>query len=262
MQLGRMDDVAGCRLIFKSVDKLRSFRTEIHAARFKHRLKNTLSKYDYIANPKNDGYRGIHDVYAYDVQSEGGRSLKGLLIELQYRTIFQHAWATCVEIVGFLTENQPKFGRGDVRFSRVLRLASEIISRAFEQMKSSLPDNSDKDIIEEFLKLDKELGFMQILRDLNRADRQILKYKNIVLIFKEEPTGTELKGLEIKSYRTAPPAMRALFELERELPGTDIVLVKGDRPEDLREAFNNYFSDAHQFIKLIDDGCNKLQATV
>ena len=39
MQLGRMDDVAGCRLIFKSVDKLRSFRTEIHAARFKHRLK-------------------------------------------------------------------------------------------------------------------------------------------------------------------------------------------------------------------------------
>ena len=52
-----------------------------------------------------------------------GRSLKGLLIELQYRTIFQHAWATCVEIVGFLTVNQPKFGRGDVRFSRVLRLA-------------------------------------------------------------------------------------------------------------------------------------------
>ena len=262
MQLGRMDDVAGCRLIFKSVDKLRSFRREIHAARFKHRLKNTPSKYDYIANPKNDGYRGIHDVYAYDVQSDGGRSLKGLLIELQYRTIFQHAWATCVEIVGFLTVNQPKFGRGDVRFSRVLRLASEIISRAFEQMKSSLPDNSDKDIIEEFLELDKELGFMQILRDLNRADRQISKYKNIILIFKREPTGTEVEGLEIKSYPTAVTAMRALFELERELPGTDIVLVKGDRPEDLREAFKNYFSDAHQFIKSIDDGCNKLQATV
>ena len=139
---------------------------------------------------------------------------------------------------------------------------SEIISRAFEQMKSSLPDNSDKDIIKEFLELDKELGFMQILRDLNRADRQISKYKNLILIFKGEHTGTEVKGLEIKSYPTAPTALRALFELERELPGTDIVLVKGDTPEDLREAFNNYFSDAHQFIKLIDDGCNKLQATV
>ena len=257
MQLGRMDDVAGCRLIFESVDELRSFRDTIHAGRFNHELKNHPDKYDYIVHPKDSGYRGIHDVYAYDVKSEVGRDRKGLLIELQYRTIFQHAWATCVEMVGFLTENQPKFGRGDVRLKNVLRLASEIISRSFENMRSSLPELDDQQVVERFLALDEELNFMGMLRRLNAADRKILDEKNIILIFKED-TGDEEDLLEVLSYPNATVALRALFELEFENPGMDIVLVKGDRPEDVREAFKNYFSDARQFIDLIEQGSARL----
>ena len=36
MQLGRMDDVAGCRLIFPDVSELRRFRQALHKARFDH----------------------------------------------------------------------------------------------------------------------------------------------------------------------------------------------------------------------------------
>jgi len=256
MQLGRMDDVAGCRLIFESVDELRAFRETIHDARFNHKIKNHSDKYDYIAHPKEDGYRGIHDVYEYDVRSAVGRDRKGLLIELQYRTKYQHAWATCVEVVGFVTGNQPKFGRGDDRIKHILRLASEIISRAFENMPSSLPEQSDGAIVKEFLALDGKLKFMRMLRGLNVADREISDDKNIILIFKEDSVDDEL--LEIRSYENATVALRALFMLESEFPGSDIVLVKGDRPEDVREAFKNYFSDAGHFIDLIDMGCGKL----
>jgi hypothetical protein len=57
-------------------------------------------------------------------------------------------------------------------------------------------------------------------------------------------------------YRT--DALAALFELEKEHPGTDIVLVKADTSEEVRFAFRNHFSDARDFIKWVKDGCHKL----
>lgn len=93
MQLARMDDVAGCRLIFRNIKELNKFRDTFHKARFNHKRRNEPDKYNYIESPKNTGYRGIHDVYEYDVNSEAGKSLTGLYIEIQYRTLVQHAWA-------------------------------------------------------------------------------------------------------------------------------------------------------------------------
>ena len=61
--------------------------------------------------------------------------------------------------------------------------------------------------------------------------------------------------LEIKTYRDAPEALRALFQLEKENPGKDIVLVKADTSEEVRFAFKNYFSDAQDFINLVEKGC-------
>ena len=186
MQLSRMDDVAGCRLIFKSIEELREFRETFHKkSKFNHRLKNEPDKYDYLAHPKDSGYRGIHDVYEYDVNSIAGRDRKGLLIELQYRTFRQHAWATAVELVGFLTVDQPKFDRGDGRIKLILRLASEIIARAFEKMPSCLPDLSDRDVVEQFTTLDADLKFMRMLRGLTRVNRHVSEAKkDMILIFR------------------------------------------------------------------------------
>lgn len=89
MQLSKMDDVAGCHLIFPDIAALQSFRSTFLRARFHHERKNDIDKYDYIQHPKATGYRGIHDVYSYDVNSESGRALKGLMVEIQYRTNIQ-----------------------------------------------------------------------------------------------------------------------------------------------------------------------------
>lgn len=252
MQLARMDDVAGCRLIFRNLKELHRFRKDFHAARFNHKMRNDPGKYDYIAHPKSTGYRGIHDVYEYDVQSDSGKVLKGLYIEIQYRTLVQHAWATAVEVVGFITESQPKFEKGDDRYHRAMAYASEILARAHEGLKGPHPELTDREVLEAFLELDDELGLMQTLRGLHQAKSDISDKKNSILIF--SPNGE----LVVRSFRDATDALRELFELEKEMPQNDIVLVRADSSEEVRTAFRNYFTDAREFVRLMDSGCAKL----
>lgn len=252
MQLARMDDVAGCRLIFRNEKELREFRGSFHEARFNHRLRHDPGKYDYIKSPKSTGYRGIHDVYEYDVNSNAGKGLKGLYIEIQYRTLVQHAWATAVEIVGFITESQPKFERGDNRYQQAMAYASEILARAHEAKTGPFPGLSNREILDSFLPLDQELGLLQTLRGLHQAKSDISDKKNSILIF--DPSGQ----LTIRSYRDATDALRELFELEKNMPGKDIVLVRADSTDEVRTAFRNYFTDAREFVRLLDAGCAKL----
>ncbi|MDR0788260.1 MAG: RelA/SpoT domain-containing protein [Gemmatimonadota bacterium] len=252
MQLARMDDVAGCRLIFRNIKDLSRFRKEFHNAPFNHKMRNDPDKYDYIVCPKRTGYRGIHDVYEYDVKSNSGRALKGLYIEIQYRTLVQHAWATAVEVVGFITESQPKFEKGDGRYHQAMAYASEILARAHERLNGPFPELTDRILLQEFLALDRELGLMQTLRGLNQAKREISAKKNSILIFNSNGQ------LEVRSFRDATDALRELFELEKAMPESDIVLVRADSSEDVRTAFRNYFNDAQEFVRLMDSACAKL----
>ena len=252
MHLARMDDVAGCRLIFRSTKELYAFRTRFHEARFKHRRRNHLDRYDYIKHPKDTGYRGVHDVYEYDVRSEVGKRLKGLYVEIQYRTLVQHAWATAVEVIGFITESQPKFERGDTRYQDAMALASEILARAHEESAGPFPGLSARELLRKFLKLDKELALLATLRGLNAANKSLSQRRNAILLL------SDASELEIREFRDAPDALRALFELEAEFPDRDIVLVRADTSEQVRLAFKNYFSDAQDFIRLVEEGCADL----
>jgi len=252
MQLARMDDVAGCRLIFRSIKELEKFRDEFHHARFRHKIRHEPDKYNYINNPKPTGYRGIHDVYEYDVNSEAGKDLAGLYIEIQYRTLVQHAWATAVEVIGFITESQPKFQQGDNRYETAMALASEILSRTHEGMAGPYPDLKDADLLRDFLAIDEELALIQTLKGLSQAKTEVSDKKNTILNFAEDGS------LEIKSFRDATDALRALFELEKKFPKNDIVLVRADTSDEVRTAFRNYFGDAKEFIRLVESGCAKI----
>lgn len=168
MELARMDNVAGCRLIFKSIEELYDFRNKLHRAKFKHVLRNghNKDKYDYIKAPSEGGYRGIHDIYEYRAQKGRDETCNGLLIEIQYRTEIQHAWATAVEVVTQMTENEPKFNRGDRRHIRLFCLASEMLARAQEGLSGYLPDLSNKDLVDEFNKLESDIHVMWMLTNL------------------------------------------------------------------------------------------------
>jgi putative GTP pyrophosphokinase len=252
MQLARMDDVAGCRLIFKRQKDLYAFRTSFHKARFNHKRRNDLDKYDYIKVPKETGYRGVHDIYEYDVKSSVGKRLAGLNLEIQYRTLIQHAWATAVEVIGFITESQPKFQQGDKRYEHAMALASEVLARAHEGQTGPFPEVPDRELVTDFLALDRQLGLIKMLRGLSAANQDISAKRNAILIISASGE------LEVRAFRDAPDALRALFDLEKQFPDRDIVLVRADSSEEVRLAFRNYFSDAREFIRLLEDGCAKL----
>lgn len=255
MEMARMHDVAGCRLIFGSVSDLNSFRKSFHAARFAHVLRNQIDDYDYIQNPKEDGYRGIHDIYKYNVGSPGGKDWNGLQLELQYRTIYQHAWATSVEVVGLVTDHQPKFGAGDERHKEFFRITSEIIARTCEGRTSCYADLSAKDLVDRFEAVEAEINLLRTLKGINAVNRDVLSGKNVILVFKQE------SQLDIFTYARSKDAIDEYFKLEKAGSGEDIVYVSADSGDDVRSAFRNYFSDTQDFVVYVEEGCAILRAS-
>jgi ppGpp synthetase/RelA/SpoT-type nucleotidyltranferase len=246
MHLAQMHDVAGCRLIFPTIEDLREFRDGVHRARFKHVLKNEKDKYDYIKSPTDKGYRGIHDVYEFR-----GRPNNGLLIEIQYRTQVQHAWATAVEVVTQATENEPKFGRGDPRHIRLFCLASEIVARTSEGQKSCLPDLSDRELLPELDKLEADIGVIKMLVNLNAfqwVDDQA-NAKHVILHLAKDKEDVRVHQFDLELEASA-----ALLELEKAHPEDDIVLVGAETAAEVTSAFRNYFKDVGDFLKLMSKG--------
>lgn len=255
MQLARMHDIAGCRIIFPSIDNLIDFREEFHAARFNHRRRSSNEdKWNYISNPKPDGYRGIHDVYEYDVRSNGGKPWNGLLIEIQYRTYIQHAWATAVEVAGLLTHNNPKFGQGSVEIIQFFAVASEILSRRYENMPSSLPEMSSEGLKRRLLELERETRILQLFRGVNTKMVSIDFRKNNILVFPFVSAEKEnASDLQIFTFNNVFSAINRYNSLESELDGkADVVLVRADSFENMRVTFRNYFADTTEFVSLID----------
>src|SRR3989344_7414316 len=81
MSLSQMQDIAGCRSVLLDVNKVNEL-TEIYrkSRGLKHKK---VGEKNYIKNPKEDGYRGIHLIYKY--KSDKIDTYDGLIIEIQIR---------------------------------------------------------------------------------------------------------------------------------------------------------------------------------
>lgn len=258
MPLYAMQEIAGCRLVFDDSYTLYSVRESMHSARFRHSLRHEKDKYDYIKRPKSTGYRGVHDVYEYNVSSVGGTPWNGLNIEIQYRTLPQHAWATAVEVADLVTSSRIKFNSAKKDYMRYFQLSSEIIARTSEKLKSCCSELSDKELAREFGNLDRKLGLLLTFRNLRSSESAVKFRKNMLLIFLFQPDEEEDR-LKVKTFENVNDAIRAYDDLEKEWEGrADIVLVRGETEENIRDAFRNYFSDARAFIDLMTDGIEAL----
>jgi len=259
MPLAAMHDIAGCRMIFPTLVDLEAARLSMHSARWKHTMTHGIDRYDYIKSPKLTGYRGIHDVYEYQVNSVGGKPWNGLKLEIQYRTLPQHAWATAVEVADLITSNRIKFAEAATHYQRYFQLASEIIARTAEMSKSCCAEINNKELVNEFSYADKKLGLIQTFDNLRGTSSRGLKFRrNTLLIFKFDAKGGE-ESLEVKTYENVNRAIEAYDELEKSYgQNADIVLVRGESEENIRDAFRNYFSDAKAFVDLMRTGLEQL----
>lgn len=96
MKLARMEDIGGVRAVLPSQDAC-------HRVASRLRRNWTITRFrDYVANPKDDGYRALHLI----------NRNRGRLIEVQLRTTFQDTWANAVEADARLLSPGLKFGGG------------------------------------------------------------------------------------------------------------------------------------------------------
>ncbi len=268
MQLARMHDVVGCRVIFDNIIQLSDFRDSFNKSRFRHKRRvkknengETIEAYNYITNPKNSGYRGIHDVFEYQAKqggaqrTSGGHRWNGLLIEIQYRTLVQHAWATAVEICDIYTENHGKFNDAPQDYLRYFQLASEILARSHEAMYSCNPTLTNSELVKEFQELEANHGMLRTLRGIQPSDPEFKSSKHTLLIHTEDLLES---STQVRTYDTFKKAVSEYFRLERET-NSDVVLVAADDSESVRFGFKNYFSDATEFVRLIDEGVQLLK---
>ena len=124
MNLYKMQDIGGCRVILDSIDDVYEAIATYKYSRVRHKL---IKEFYYIKNPKMSGYRSYHMVYQFHSDKKETYN-KNMFIEIQLRTKLQHIWATAVEMMGIYTHSNLKSSQGDEDILRFFTVVSSIFS--------------------------------------------------------------------------------------------------------------------------------------
>jgi ppGpp synthetase/RelA/SpoT-type nucleotidyltranferase len=252
MKLTQMQDIGGLRAILK--DNL-SVNTLVDVYNTK-RLDHIQAKCnDYISNPKPDGYRSVHLIYKY---RGVGRTphYDDLKVEIQIRSVLQHAWATAVETVGIFTKQALKSSEGDEAWLRFFALASSVLAD-FEGTPQipGLPSGARRD--KELANLATSLNVRELLRNyqtmlraLERSNTKNAKY--FLLTLEPEESRISAKGYLTRDSISANAHYTKIEQEIANKPGAQAVLVKVDSISALRRAYPNYFADTTKFVQALD----------
>ncbi len=254
MDLGRMQDIGGLRVIVNNLDEVYKFWNSLQNSKIKHEA--VVPPHDYIKTPKPDGYRSLHQVYRY--QSEDHPELCGLQVEVQIRTKLQHAWATAVETLGAIEQASFKSGEGTDKHKQFFKLASALIS--LHEKASVLEEfsNTPRDeLVRQFSAIEKELNVFQKLTGIAVATSSILSPKAEKAEFQVmmlDPVAGTL-SLTPFSRGQAQVAERFYSFLEATEKDKLIVLVSVDNLRALKKAYPNYFLDTKLFVDTLKRIC-------
>ena len=217
---------------------------------------------DYIARPKRDGYRSLHQVFRY--VSDKHPEANGLRIELQIRTRLQHAWATAVETLGAIEKASFKTGEGNDAVKRYFQLASALFSLDEGQpVTEPCKGMCHKELVREFEALDKRLEATAKLRTL--AVRQLPKItgrdrKNglLLLVLKVSPNGdSQLDVQRYDNVSVAEMAYSGIELLNKDNPAVYVLLMNTNNVSKLQQAYPNYYLDASLYLENIKRVCEK-----
>jgi ppGpp synthetase/RelA/SpoT-type nucleotidyltranferase len=253
-----MHDFAGCRLIFNDLQDLEKFRNKVMLpggmANVNHKLKHKPEKYDYITRPKTSGYRGIHDVYTHFPRPHRRNDPSsvpwhGLLVEVQYRTRVQHAWATALEISDIIDGQRTKFEVRETERVRFFAIASEILARFHENKFCAFLDLSDGELRDELSRLENELHILQRLSALKEfGGFEKIRRHNVLNIV---TTIDNIYYLEVLNFKNASQAIARATALEADATSLNAVYVSAVNRNQLRSAYRNYFNDPVDFVRLV-----------
>lgn len=252
MQLYRMQDLGGCRVIVPTIDDVYKVKKRLESSRIRHEAKTPK---DYIKEPNpNTGYRGVHLIYKY--KSDKTTDYNGLMIEIQIRTQLQHLWATAVETVGVFTDNGLKFNQGSEKWLHFFKLVSALF--ALEE-GTTIVDSVSKDwhqIIFDLVTLESDLNAISKMETIG------VTIQNIGHISKKKGIGYYLliidyteHTLKIKEYEGIEKGLDKAtedyneFEKKKNKHKEDAVLVAAQSYDTLVDAYPNYFANITKFIR-------------
>lgn len=124
MKLTQMQDIAGCRAVLPTVEDVRKLQRYYNVEPLTHAFNGTK---DYIALPKETGYRSIHLKYSVASNNKDW-PYNGLKVEIQIRTQLQHKWATAVEAAETFTGQALKSNQGSQDWRRFFALMSSVFA--------------------------------------------------------------------------------------------------------------------------------------
>lgn len=242
-----MQDIGGCRAVVKTVRGVRKLMRDYVPNTLKHEL---IRIKDYIKDPRVSGYRSIHLIYRY----RGRRvAYDGLQIELQFRSLIQHAWATAVETVGTFLEHSLKSSEGPEPWLKFFGLASA----AFASMEATPPVPGTPTDLRD---LRARLSYAAVNLDVATT----LSAYTATISFVEQASGKRAhyyllqldsaKGnLMIWQYAKHQLllATEQYLKVEKEIadrPGAQAVLVSAESIAALRRAYPNYYLNTDRFL--------------
>lgn len=176
-------------------------------------------------------------------------------IEIQIRTLIQHAWATAVETVGTFIQQSLKSSQGeeDWLYFFILMSSAMAISEGKPTVEGT-PDNLN-DLKPEIIRLESKLGVEAHLTTFRKSievmEGEYVRTLNAHYYLLE--LDPDMRRVSIKAYTQTQlqTATTDYITLEKRIrfDNRDAVLVSADSIEALKLAFPNYYLDTELFLQ-------------
>jgi hypothetical protein len=251
MQLARMQDIGGLRAVVGTLKQVELLHKNYKEMLFQHEL---VSERDYITRPKKSGYRSIHLVYRY--KNNITPDYDGLLIELQFRTRQQHAWATAVETMGTFLDYALKSSEGPEEWLKFFALTGSAF--AYLENRTPVPGFENLTAQETFkavalkaqqLKVREKLSGFGTAINAIHSDKRKGTYYLLIL----DPIAKTIR-FQAYSKERFDIATADYLKAEKQIvegSQTQAVLVATASVEALRRAYPNFFLDTHEFLNVL-----------
>lgn len=251
MQLSRMQDIGGLRAVVTTPQQVATLRKIYTTDGLTHEL---VKVDDYIAEPKASGYRSLHLVYRY--KNPRAPAYDGLLLELQFRTRLQHAWATAVETIGTFIDHALKASEGPAVWLQFFRTASAAFAHTEKlPLPAEFAGMPTKDILSlciaqaDMLDVAARLSTFAIAASKITSDTSGGSYHLVALDPAQRTVTIESFGRN--RLEDANEAYARAEKTALQVKNRQVVLVKTNSIESLRRAYPNYFLDTREFLQAL-----------
>jgi len=266
MKLSQMQDIGGCRAVLKTVkqvERLVKRYKKYHAKSPKDRSRWDGSEdFDYIRQPKPDGYRSIHLIFRFQSPSAERKCFNDERIEIQVRSRLQHLWATAVETAQVFTGQalKSKVKTASEEWLRFFALTSSAF--AFRENSPLVPGTPEDrgDLIEELKCIVEKENIMNILWGWN-STIHLLEEKLEAKKMEDPYVFLLTLNPAKRTLRTKPfgkdeldVAQREYDAAEKEFesdPDIQVVLVAVEDVAALPKAYPNYYADTSDFMDAV-----------